>query len=305
MVTYTDSYYGRDSASLRRFASDEEPEDDALSDVENDDERGNAHGPESFAPDATVTVHVSKTRTLTQQKHQGADAPSELDDWLNAHPSPDVGTIYRRSLTEPEDVVVEANEEGVINAGDLDDGDWDALEAESGASTPTLPTARNGGREATFFARGFRDKYRLVVSSPRPSLSRRTSSSRRASSTMTSSSTVGEHSTPSSPMFTPDVPTRKLRRIASVRSTGSSSNVPDGSSVRGLGIRHSHLSLRPEDAENVSVNSTLRGSQNKMAAQTDCGENEDKDEAVATPRRGSLIKKRLTLSAFRTNTKAA
>lgn len=114
--------------------------------------------------------------------------------------------------TPPTDIVVEEAEE-------LTDDEWDVVDREVGGFV------RNGGREATLWQRGVRDKYRLVLAplaSPlRQPASLRTGGSRQTSSRIGSTSSA-QSSSQVSPATTPEPPAsprpNAMRRLTSMRS---------------------------------------------------------------------------------------
>ena len=115
------------------------------------------------------------------------------------------------------------------------DSEWDVVERAADVGG----FVRNGGREATLWQRGFRDRYRLVVAplaSPmRPPASGRRPSERRAAHGSTASTTSSLQVT--SPATTPEPPSPRpgaMRRLTSIRSSTSAQ------SKRGGGLRPKH-----------------------------------------------------------------
>lgn len=266
---YSDSYYGRDSASLHRH-----DESEANSEERNEDGEVDRVGQDS-GPGAQEVVHHGFSQEQQLSSDLGtADARMSTDllSPSSVHTpatSPSMYSSSYRSLNASHEVVPEEAE----GAGLLDD-DWDDLGLPSASTGQRAPSARNGGREMdshtpTLRARGFRDRYRLLVASSvsrtgtggrlsakssraglrSPSSLRKTFSRRGSSSTTDHQSNGGEASQ------TPSL--KGLRRFASrsVRSSVSSSSsrspVRTRSRERVMPTPSSSL-LRPEDAENVA-----------------------------------------------------
>jgi hypothetical protein len=199
----------------------------------------------SNSTDATTAVHDSPLSMATRPQPASQQSLDALAKCL----APSASSVVLEEIDEHSD------------------SEWDVVEAEGGQA---VPTARNGGREATLWARGFKDKYRLVISTPRgtssplrpPAISR--NGSRKGSATSAQSS-----SNPS-PASTPEPPRRPIRRLASVRSSSSTK--------AGLRSRRSQLSLVVDDNENRASSPSSPGD--------------------STPRKAGAAIKRLTLSAF-------
>lgn len=252
---------------------------------------------ESTTTDATTAIdaspHSKRVRQQSEDQELGslsgsASLPSltSASQKLPAAISAPASDIILEDVNEEEDAI--------------SDSDWDVVgEMNMGGAAPSapLPSSRNGGKEATLWARGFKDKYRLVISPPRgassplrPPISR--NGSRKGSSTVSIRSSVASRS----PATTPE-PTRQhpIRRLASVRSS-SSNNVPKSTSTSAIGgslrTRASHHSLKVEDAENdntiVAGGAAARGVPPSPSM-----------SALETPRKAGQAIKRLTLSAFR------
>ncbi|BGP14604.1 hypothetical protein JCM10213_001951 [Rhodosporidiobolus nylandii] len=122
------------------------------------------------------------------------------------------------------------------------DSEWDVVET-SGVGM----SVRNGGREATFFSRGIKDRYKLVLAPlgsplrPTPTLRPSRQNSRKGSSTSVQSLSLSP-----SPSTTPEPnsssssrPVGALRRFASARSSTGASGRPTG----GLRSKKSQRSL--------------------------------------------------------------
>ncbi|GAA6017945.1 hypothetical protein JCM11491_001229 [Sporobolomyces phaffii] len=189
------SYYGRDSDSIKRFAMDEDPR---LGDKpEQEEEEQTLADRQQDGPEPDETSHRSSSvATMDDVGHLGSQASSSdvsgmqdssLNDSENTLSSlATVSTqpttvaadspaairhrhISSRSNLEPvsELPLVPISTEIVLEeAEDASDSEWDLLDANDFGGF-----SRNGGREATLFAKGIRDKYRLVVAplSPRRS----------------------------------------------------------------------------------------------------------------------------------------
>ncbi|GAA6002207.1 hypothetical protein JCM10207_003125 [Rhodosporidiobolus poonsookiae] len=153
----------------------------------------------------------------------------------------------RLSAAPPVDVVLESTEEH-------SDSEWDVVEGGDAGQS-----ARNGGREATFFARGIKDRYRLVLAPlgtplrpPPASRSSRQNSRKGSSSSVHSALSL---STPAS--TTPEPPSGSLpsrpgggiRRLASMRSSTSGNSKTAGlrskKSQRSLNERSSRSRTAP------------------------------------------------------------
>ncbi|GAA5836092.1 hypothetical protein JCM9279_002190 [Rhodotorula babjevae] len=127
------------------------------------------------------------------------------------------------------DVLVEEPDE------DVSDSEWDVVER----AVDVGGFVRNGGREATLWQRGFRDRYRLVVaplaSPTRPPTAGRRMSGQRTAHASTASTASSLQVT--SPATTPEPPSPRpgaMRRLTSIRSSTSAQ------SKRGGGLRPKH-----------------------------------------------------------------
>ncbi|GAA5899407.1 hypothetical protein JCM8208_001638 [Rhodotorula glutinis] len=115
------------------------------------------------------------------------------------------------------------------------DSEWDVVER----AVDVGGFVRNGGREATLWQRGFRDRYRLVVaplaSPSRPPVAGRKLSGQRTAHASTASTTSSLQVT--SPATTPEPPSPRpsaMRRLTSIRSSTSAQG------KRGGGLRPKH-----------------------------------------------------------------
>lgn len=257
---------------------------------------------DSFTTDATTAMDASPLSKRARQHSEDQELGSlsgstSLPSLTSASQAVPAATSAPASDIILEDVNEEEREEDTVS-----DSDWDVvgeMETDGAAPPLPLPSSRNGGKEATLWARGFKDKYRLVISPPRgassplrPPMSR--NGSRKGSSTVSARSSVASRNP--SPATTPE-PTRQhpIRRLASVRSS-SSNNVPKSTSTNAIGgslrTRASHRSLKAEDAENddtiTAGGVAARGVPPSPSM-----------SALETPRKAGQAIKRLTLSAFR------
>ncbi|KAI5479029.1 protein serine/threonine kinase [Pseudohyphozyma bogoriensis] len=200
------SYFGGRDADSIVCASDDEDEAELGSiDVDHqEDEAGDTSlADTSMATDLTSTSFASDSTMAT-----------------SAAGSPEV-TLHRQPSTVLHSVVEGPSSTESVNVDEDHDSDWDVVETEVGGE------ARNGGKGTTLWARGVKDRYRLLVSgtgtpkipsrgtSPfRPSPPKSASSGRRKESS-------GSAQSSPSPSITPE-PRTPLRRLASVRSANSS-----------------------------------------------------------------------------------
>lgn len=210
--------------------------------------------------------------------------PRQASARSNLEPLPE-HAVAKHSTT----VVVEEDEEE-------SDAEWDMVETSVAASV------RNGGREATLWQRGFRDRYRLVLqplASPlRPPFSRQASrQNSRAASIASSNSAM-----PVSPAATPEPPSSPLplggtRRLASVRSTASGkgdSLRPQRSLDAGLYAISNGLKVAPPSPR-------IGGKTSKTSLATSATSTEQENR---TPRKGGSTIKKLAKSAFLSSSKA-
>ncbi|BGP46733.1 hypothetical protein JCM10450v2_002581 [Rhodotorula kratochvilovae] len=164
-------------------------------------------------PDVTLTSVADETTAKV------LSAPDPLrsrqhSSRSNLEPLPEEHPPKPASTTE---IVVEEADE------DASDSEWDVLDRDDVGGF-----ARNGGREATLWQRGFRDRYRLVLAplaSPlRPPPSARRKSSQQQTSRWGSSSSA-RSSLQVSPATTPEPPASPrpgaMRRLTSIRSSTS------------------------------------------------------------------------------------
>lgn len=319
----TDSYYGRDSDSIHRHEMEDSDEEDQDEDEEmasinqslsvdvtmehEDDPAPNVNGTadntistfDSTTTDATTAMDASPLSKRVRQQSEdqelgslsGSASLPSLTSASQAAPavaSAPASDIILEDVNEEEDAI--------------SDSDWDVvgeMETDGAAPPLPLPSSRNGGKEATLWARGFKDKYRLVISPPRgassplrPPVSR--NGSRKGSSTVSIRSSIASRNP--SPATTPE-PTRQhpIRRLASVRSSGSN-NVPKSTSTSAIGgslrTRASHRSLKVEDAENDDTIVAGGAAARSVPPSPSMS-------ALETPRKAGQAIKRLTLSAFR------
>ncbi|GAA5855541.1 hypothetical protein JCM8547_007881 [Rhodosporidiobolus lusitaniae] len=176
---------------------------------------------------------------------------------------------------------------------DNSDSEWDVVEAGKGQ----LTSVRNGGREATFFARGIKDRYRLVLAPLNSPMRPRSRSSRPPSS---SSMQSGISSLSPTTSFAADAsasrPIGGMRRLASVRSStsaggnGSKSSFLRGKqSQRSLGEPASSKTAPP--SPRVDTKLFKRGMSASTSVPNGLPDNE------ATPRKAGAFKK-FAKSAF-------
>ncbi|GAA5995495.1 hypothetical protein JCM5350_006013 [Sporobolomyces pararoseus] len=248
------SYYGRDSDSIRRLDMVEterrkEGDDDGSQTLAEDDKM--VQDEPHLASEATTSAPPSSAGTMEDVSQSISHASSsdisginesglaDSDNTLSSlatvstqpttvaadSPAP---TRRRQSSSRSNNLepvselpVVPLSAETVLEESeDLSDGDWDVLDNNDFGGF-----SRNGGREATLFAKGIRDKYRLVVaplSSPlRSPAGLRAGSrvgSRKGSSSSGRSSLAGQSLSP-----TPEPPRSPsgILRFATGRKKGS------------------------------------------------------------------------------------
>lgn len=249
------SFYGKDGDSI--YSGDEgdgdtESNDDAMANAAEDGDATLAHNSSSFETDSTdSTLAPTLAADSPPAVRLGSKSQRGLDS-LAESPSDD--------LTELSSPVVDKYEEG------HSDSDWDILDADVGGE------ARNGGKGTTLWARGVKDRYKLLLTSGSP----RTSSplrppitrngSRKASGSSLSSATP-------SPSSTPEPPRRALRRLGSLRTPSNGK----------LSTRGSQRSLKSD---------VLTETHSRRLAESASSSGE------STPKKAGAFK-RLTLSAFR------
>ncbi|GEM06784.1 hypothetical protein Rt10032_c02g0801 [Rhodotorula toruloides] len=328
------SYYGRDSASLRRHRmedSDEESEDEveevssAADAGEIDGSRRESSLPASEAESTTPSAmdqdstnppaEAIATPTPAQHNQERSQDTSISGDTMSDSVETDATSATTAPSLSPElarpcqasarsnlellpehtvakhstSIVVEEDEEG-------SDAEWDMVERSVAASV------RNGGREATLWQRGFRDRYRLVLqplASPlRPPFSRQTSrQNSRAGSIASSNSAM-----PISLATTPEPPSSPrplggMRRLASVRSTASGkgdSLRPQRSLDAGLYAISNGLKVAPPS-------SRISGKTSKTSLAPSEASTEQENR---TPRKGGSTIKKFAKPAFLSNNKA-
>ncbi|GAA5909695.1 AGC family serine/threonine-protein kinase [Sporobolomyces salmoneus] len=183
------SYYGRDSDSIRRFesmevanidAGDEEDQPLAASQVDKDETSPITQMKSSAPPSVGTMEEIEPLESQASSSDvSGINDSGMLDSDNTLSSLATVSTLpttvaadspapirrrqssSRSSNLEPvaELPVVPISTEIVLEESeDVSDGDWDLLDANDFGGF-----SRNGGREATLFAKGIRDKYRLVV----------------------------------------------------------------------------------------------------------------------------------------------
>lgn len=247
------SFYGKDGDSI--YSGDEgdgdtESNEDAAATTADDGDATLDHTFSSFGTDSTLATTLAADTPPTVRL--GSKSQGGLDS-LAESPS-DVLT----ELFSP--VVVEDHEK------EQSDSDWDILDADVGGE------ARNGGRGTTLWARGVKDRYKLLLnsSSPRNSSPLRPPIARSGSRKVSGSSLSSATPSPSS---TPVPPRRSLRRLGSLRTPSSAK----------LGTRRSQRSLKSDD---------LTETHSRRLAESASSSGE------STPKKAGAFK-RLTLSAFR------
>ncbi|BGO90286.1 hypothetical protein NBRC10512v2_002332 [Rhodotorula toruloides] len=312
------SYYGRDSASLHRHRmedsdeeSEEEVEESPALDTEAEPTTPSAMDEDSMTPPAEAIAAappVQHEQEVSQGTSTSGDTMSDSVETdatsTTTAPSlsPELGRarqVSARSNLEPlpehtvakhsTAIVVEEDEEG-------SDAEWDMVE------TSVVASVRNGGREATLWQRGFRDRYRLVLqplASPlRPPFSRQASRhNSRAGSIASSNSAM-----PISPATTPEPPSSPrplggMRRLASVRSTASGKGDglrPQRSLDAGLYAISNGLKVAPPSPR-------IGGKTSKTSLAPSATSTEQENR---TPRKGGSTIKKLTKSAFLSSNKA-
>ncbi|GAA5938253.1 AGC family serine/threonine-protein kinase [Sporobolomyces koalae] len=290
------SYYGRDSDSIQRFEVEDDEEDsdepmqtdlvdatiqkrdqsrlegqvrsDNLGGVKVDSSEGD---PGSLRTDTSTQVDLDQSSSM---QYSGlSDSDNTLSSIITASTQPTTvaadspATSCRRhssSLSNLEpvtevaitplspEIVLEESEEQT-------DSEWDLLDGKecSGVS-------RNGGRGATLFAKGFRDKYRLAVAMPlRSPPARRMHDSRKGSSSSGRSSLSASPEPPRSPSGILRFTTVRHRSKASRRSLSSQQPspvldpLPSSASLSTLSIP---VSLRPTSSDGSTSKKTSMSS---------------------------------------------
>ncbi|GAA6004743.1 uncharacterized protein JCM10292_002499 [Rhodotorula paludigena] len=211
----------------------------------------------------------------------------QLSSRSNLEPLPE-----QPPATHPTDIVVE-------EAEDLTDDEWDVVDREVGGFV------RNGGREATLWQRGVRDKYRLVLAplaSPlRQATSLRTGGSRQTSSRIGSMSSA-QSSWQVSPATTPEPPAsprpNAMRRLTSMRSSSNTdkgflrSRASQGSLDAGLYAAANGIGTRTAPS---SPRIGWKSSKRSLAPSTTSSDAGELDGTL-TPRKAGF--KKLAKSAF-------
>lgn len=248
------SYYGRDSDSIRRFdpmdpaqagesaqnvgGKEDQEEDETLTDaqidkppmtsaapsngVTDDVEPLASHASSSDVSAINESVTTDSDNTLsslatisTQPTTVAADSPAQA----RRRQSSSISSSHLEPVSELHPVPL-STEVVLEESEDLTDGEWDLLEAKDFAGF-----SRNGGREATLFSKGIRDKYRLAVAplasplrSPSgPRVGSRIGSRKGSLSSAQSSVVGGSVSTTPEPPRSPS----GILRFASARHRGS------------------------------------------------------------------------------------
>lgn len=263
----------------------------------------------SSVPSSSETSSSKPPSTLT--------VPSSVDlSHSPSHPAaaPESPTLTRARLASsrsnlaplPEERPVSSTSGEVLleEAEKHSDSEWDVVETGG-----DVQSARNGGRGATFFSRGIKDKYRLVLAplgSPRPVLSRTRSSRPPSSSSINSAVSSISPSGSASLHPEPSLSARgAIRRLASVRSSTSagatSSNrtlfLGSKPSQRSLGERPSSSDGRGEGSRSVPPSPKVDSKLFKRGMTTSASTGAIPD-AEATPRKAGQAFKKFAKSAF-------
>lgn len=212
----------------------------------------------------------------------------------------------KAASTTTTDVVVEDPDE------DLSDSEWDLVDR----AADIVGFVRNGGREATLWQRGFRDRYRLVLAplaSPlRPPLSGRRMSSQPPRAATGGPSASARSSLHVSPVATPEPPSPRpsvMRRLTSIRSSTSGKG-SRGATLRpkeslDAGLYASANGLVTASAP-VSPGIGARASKQSLALSTTssqpAGGEVDVASPAATPRKAGQAIRKFAKSAFLSTT---
>ncbi|GAA5823767.1 hypothetical protein JCM10212_000878 [Sporobolomyces blumeae] len=339
------SYYGRDSDSIKRFEMDPETETEeghSLRHAQVEDGHEKSSSIADSQVDAMLVDHsaqASSSNTIDEESIEALDSPGSADDRNGLDESglassdttlSSIATVSTQPTTLPADSPVAARRRQSSSRSNLEpvsevpimsspivatetvleeleensDSEWDMVDSAKDVGG----FSRNGGREATLFAKGFRDTYRLVVaplSTPlrSPSGFRHGSriGSRKGSSSSARSSLVG-----TSISTTPEPPRSPsgILRFTSVRNVSKSKDLPTHTSQRSLfdpirpasssGVA-SPPSPRPELQRSAT---SVRSTEPKAKISSSFSTSSLAQAVEGTPRRAGSTIKKLAKSAF-------
>ncbi|GAA5873329.1 hypothetical protein JCM1840_000028 [Sporobolomyces johnsonii] len=329
------SYYGRDSASIHRreMADDEEDGGDAAEEEKEDDELLKTVKPATPAePERVVaseqdeditdrfltsTPPPETTATIAQPDEADGADESGITSHLTVS---SIASASTQATTLPVDSPIASRHRQLSSRSNLEpvfehpaqatsteilveepeehsDSEWDLVSADDAGGF-----ARNGGKGATLWARGFKDRYRLVLAPlssplrPPPILRNNSRGNSRKGSSSSGQSSLHGISTSTTPE-PPVRPSTAIRRFTSVRS----SSVNKDKGKNGLRSRKSQGSLEAAGVAPSSSSRTLPPppSPRKMKKLSASASTPSVPSAGdSTPRKAGQAFKKLAKSAF-------